>query len=213
MAALATSLPALATDFEVLVHDRDGNPLSDAVVVLYAIGRPTPAPPAPPDSPWIISQEHMKFHPAVTVTVPGASLQFTNLDRYDHHVRGALLQPGIAVFDNSATHAFEMYLNGRKDGKDPTAMTQRVDKPGVYLLGCHLHGSMRGHIFVTDSAWTLKSDANGRVRFDNLMPGGYKVRIWHPGLILEGPPEEVKLTEGIITQAYKLEVSARRGRF
>lgn len=205
-------LASHAASLQLNLVDREGKPLPDAVVVLYATGKPTPPPPAAPASPWIVSQEKMKFVPAVTVTVPGATLRFTNLDRYDHHVRGTLTKGGIAIFSDSNPDGFELYLDGRKEGKDPTTAEHQVMKAGVYQLGCHLHGSMKGHVFVTDSAWTIKSDAEGKTRFDGLPIQAIEVRIWHPDMILEGPRLPVRLIDGLLQQNIQVDVLPRRRR-
>ena len=208
MALMLTSLVSQAASLHLTLLDRDGQPLQDAVVVLYAVGGATPPPPSAPSGSWVINQEKMKFEPALTVTVPGANLRVTNLDRYDHHV--IVTKGGMAEFSDANPDGFEMYLNGRKEGKDPSVGEHQVTKPGVYLLGCHLHGSMRGHVFVTDSAWTQKTDDNGQVRFDGLQAQAIEVRVWHPALIFEGPRQPVKLTDGIIQKTLNIDVNQRR---
>ena len=38
-------------------------------------------------------------------------------------------------------------------------------------------GSMRGHVFVTDSAYTVKTDDNGIARFDAVPEGAAQLRV------------------------------------
>ena len=209
-ALVLTSATSMAASLDLTLLDREGHPLPDAVVVLYAVGKPTPAPLPASASPQVVSQEKMKFSPEVTVTAPGATLRFSNLDRWDHHVRGALLKPGIAVFSDSLTEGFDMYLSGRKDGKEPALGEQQFSKAGVFLLGCHLHVSMRGFVFVTDSAWTLKSDGEGKVRFEGLPAQAVEARVWHPDMVLEGPRQAVKLTDTAVQQTLAVDVLPRR---
>ena len=52
----------------------------------------------------------MRFLPPVTVVAPGSTLHFTNLDRWDHHIRGTTAAQGFA--DASAGADFELRLAG-----------------------------------------------------------------------------------------------------
>jgi plastocyanin len=201
---------AQASGLQVQVQDREGQPLPEAVVVLYPVGRAAPVS-APPPGPVLIEQERMRFVPALTVVVPGTQLRFANLDRWDHHVRGTQAT-GLAALDPNAPVGFEFRLAGRAAGQAPAATELVVDKPGVVLLGCHLHGSMRGHVFVTDSAWTLKTDAQGQARFEGLPAGKVEVRVWHPELLVEPLRQPVQLGEGTLQQTVQLGVVARRRR-
>jgi hypothetical protein len=54
------------------------------------------------------------------------------------------------------------------------------DKPGLVTLGCNIHDGMIGYIFVTDSPWSGRTDAQGRVTLDGVPAGAYTLRIWHP---------------------------------
>ena len=46
-------------------------------------------------------------------------------------------------------------------------------------LGCNIHDSMVGYIYVTDSPWYGRTGADGTLRLRDLAPGEYTVRIWH----------------------------------
>jgi plastocyanin len=201
---------AQASGLHIQVQDREGQPLPEAVVVLYPVGLAAPASPAPPGS-VLIEQERMRFVPALTVVVPGTRLRFANLDRWDHHVRGTLAT-GLAALDPNAPSGFEFRLAGRAAGQPPAAMELVLDKPGVVLLGCHLHGSMRGHVFVSDSAWTLKTDDKGYARFEGLPAGKVELRVWHPELLVEPPRQTVQLGASTLQQTVQLGVVPRRRR-
>lgn len=201
---------AQASGLHIQVQDREGKPLPEAVVVLYPVGLAAPASPAPP-GPVLIEQERMRFVPALTVVVPGTRLRFANLDRWDHHVRGTLAT-GLAALDPNAPPGFEFRLAGRTAGQPPAATEMVLDKPGVVLLGCHLHGSMRGHVFVSDSAWTLKTDDNGYARFEGLPAGKVELRVWHPELLVEPPRQPLQLGASTLQQTVQLGVVPRRRR-
>lgn len=88
---LAGLSAAQAATVQVTVLARDGKPLPDAVVVLEpAAGQPVPV--APPVS-LTVTQEKMQFDPMLSVVPVGSKIRFSNLDRWDHHVKGGA--PGL----------------------------------------------------------------------------------------------------------------------
>ena len=83
--AFAACATAQAATVQVTVLARDGQPLADAVVLIEpanATSAPTPAPVQAR-----IDQERMQFAPMLTLVPTGSTLRFTNLDRWEHHVR------------------------------------------------------------------------------------------------------------------------------
>ena len=61
------------------------------------------------------------------------------------------------------------------------------DKAGVVPLGCNIHDSMIGYIFVTDSAFSAKSDASGQVMIRGIPAGAASVLVWHPDMKARAP--------------------------
>ena len=171
IAGCAYSISASAGNVQIQVLDRDGKPVPEAVVVLYPSAATAATAPSLLQASPTIEQERMRFVPALTVVAPGTTLRFTNQDRWDHHVRGTPVGPA-ATGGAGGNEGFEMRLAGKQDGQAAQAAETTVRQPGVLLLGCHLHGSMRGHVFVTDSAWTLKTDADGIARFASVPDRG-----------------------------------------
>ncbi|UCV00467.1 plastocyanin [Acidovorax radicis] len=189
--------------------DRDGKPVPDAVVVVYP-GAAAGAPPGLLQSNPTIEQEKMRFVPAVTVVLPGSTVRFTNQDRWDHHVRGAPAglppNPASAVDPNNG---FELRLSGKADGKPANFADVKLDTAGVVLLSCHLHGSMRGHVFVTDSAWTLKTDSDGIARFAGVPDGAAQVRVWHAEQLVDLPRKALNVVPGPVLDTVQLSVVPR----
>jgi hypothetical protein len=54
------------------------------------------------------------------------------------------------------------------------------DKAGVVVLGCNIHDSMLGYIFVTPAPYFGKTGAAGTLLIDGLPPGQYEVVLWNP---------------------------------
>jgi plastocyanin len=177
-----------AADLTVRVLDKAGQPLPDAVVLVDSA---VPGSRPPPALEATIRQEKMRFKPYVTVVQPGARVSFTNLDAWDHHVILGPVGPG--GFDLDASQNQQMRLAG-KVGDTVARDSRVVAKPGAYLLGCHLHSSMRGHLYVADSAWSQVSESDGQARLTGLPAGPARVRIWHPDQVLEGSPLTVEVS-------------------
>jgi plastocyanin len=198
---------AHAADLELLVLDRDGQPLPEAVLVLET-SVPGPRPAAPAE--LVISQEKMKFAPAVAVAHLSTKVRFTNLDRWDHHVRGGVVGPGGVYLDASQGYAFR--LAGRERNKPPSSVEQSYTQTGPQMLGCHLHGSMRGYLYVTDSPWAAVSDAQGRVKLSGVPAGGARLRVWHSDALIETPLQNLQVTDGMAAQRVATQVVPRKPR-
>ncbi len=209
IAACACWTGANAGNVQIQVLDRDGTPIPDVVVVLYPVNTIGAAPRLVPDS-ATIGQEKMRFVPAVTVVATGSTVRFTNLDRWDHHVRGNA--DGAAAAGNAAGTGFELRLSGKKEGSEASFAEVQLQAPGAVLLGCHLHSSMRGHVFVSDSAWALKTDGNGIARFASVPEGAAQVRVWHAEQLLDLPPKPLQVLPGSVLDTLQLSVVPRRRR-
>ena len=57
------------------------------------------------------------------------------------------------------------------------------DKPGVVVLGCNIHDWMVGYIYVSETPFFAKTEAAGTAAIDDLPPGEYSVRVWHPAMV------------------------------
>ena len=61
------------------------------------------------------------------------------------------------------------------------------DKPGLVVLGCHLHGSMRGHVFVANTPWVAVTDASGSATIADVPDGAAELRTWSPEQLIDQP--------------------------
>ena len=188
-ALLLAATVAQAADLTVTVLDRGGKPLADAVVLVdSAVQGPRPAAVLEAS----ITQEKLRFVPTVTVVGLGAKVSFSNLDSWDHHVILGLMGAGGVYVDPGLNT--QMRLAGRVAGKPPAVDSKTLSQPGAYLLGCHIHGSMRGHIFVADTPWAKLGGEDGKAQLQGLPEGPARVRIWHPDQLVDGTPTAVQLT-------------------
>ena len=203
----ALALSAQAGALKVTVLDKEGKPVPDAVVVLVPAG---PGAPKPLPMKVTILQEKMRFSPAVSLVGVGAQATFVNNDPWEHHVRASAA--GFQNFDSAATGGFELRLDGKAEGKPAHHVEAKFDKAGPVLLGCHLHASMRAHVFVSDTPWASVSGSEGVASFESVPAGPVKIRVWHADQLLDLPPQQVTLTATPANATMQLQVVPRRRR-
>lgn len=196
LAVFAASLclaTAHAGRVQVVVTTPDGKPAADVVVLAHP-GGTWPTRPAPAALP--IVQENTRFQPYVTVVPLGGSVKFVNKDRYDHHLRS---QPGGPLGQQPAARQFDFRMAAATAFVSPESAELRFDQPGVLAIGCHLHGSMRGHVFVSTTPWAAVTDDQGRATLADVPEGALELRFWHPDQLVD--QASVTLTLGASAQA------------
>ena len=205
------TMAASAGSLSVSVVDKDGKPVPDAVVVVMPANKSVqPKTPLPLQA--AINQEKMQFIPAVTLVPIGAKVRFSNSDPWDHHVRSS--PAGISQF-NTTNAGFELRLEGKPDGKPAKTSDVTMDKPGVMgatLLGCFIHGSMRGYVYVSDSPWAVKTGANGIATFDDLPDGIAQVKLWQADQLIDVPLQSATIGAAAAKSTFQLTVVPRRVR-
>lgn len=212
---------AHAGQVQLLVTDKDGKPVPDVVVVVEAsvkgVAMVVPAP-------VVITQEGSRFVPFLTVVSVGSTLRFVNRDSYDHHVRSA---PSGPLGSTPAAKNFELRLDGVEGAaiadeyKPQSAPRKRsgvstadvkVDAAGAIGLGCHIHGSMRGQVYVSATPWFAKTDANGAAVIDGVPDGAAELSLWHPDQLQEQPNQRLQVGAAPVKAAVQLNFTPRRKR-
>lgn len=205
---LALASLAQAGNLQVSVTDKDGKVVPDAVVVLQPASAGVPKTALPTQI--TINQEKMRFIPAVVIVAPGAKARFVNNDQWEHHVRSSAA--GAAQFNADNKDGFVLRLDGKEDGKPAKFADASFDKAGPVLLGCHLHASMRGHVYVSDSPWAVLTDAQGVASFEGVPDGATQVRVWQADQLLDLAPQRVTVGAAPAKLAVQLSVVQRRRR-
>lgn len=209
-AAVLACTAAHAGTMQISVTDKDGKPASDVVVLVEPAQKATPK---PADKPVVIAQENLRFAPFLTVVPVGSTIRFANRDGYDHHVRSV---PSGPLGSMPSVKNFELRLDAAQAASDggndeyKTAAPARgkksgmtwadvkVDQAGPIGLGCHLHSSMRGQVYVSGTPWFAKTDANGVATIDGVPDGAAEVSLWHPDQLAEQPA--LRMTVGTATK-------------
>jgi plastocyanin len=219
---LATGL-AHAGSLQLTVTDKDGKPAPDVVVLVQAATKVTPTPAA---KPVLITQEGSRFVPFLTVVPVGTTLRFTNKDGYDHHVRSGPSGPLGSIVP---AKTFELRLDAdpiaeARSGTDPypsgparkksgaSSADLKMDAAGPIGLSCHIHGSMRGQVYVADTPWAGKTDANGVLTLDGIPDGAAQVTLWHPDQLQEQAPVPVQVSATPVKTTGQLNFVPKRRR-
>lgn len=201
--ATLVSAGAWAATYKVVVIGADGRPAADTAVLIRPAGSTAAA--APVAEPVLIVQKDIRFQPYLTVLPPGGTVRFVNRDTFDHHVRS---QAGGPLGSVAPVKQFEFRLAALKSGKEASAEL-KFDGAGSVVLGCHIHGSMRGHILVSSVPFQAVTDAAGAATIENLPDGPVEVQLWHPDQLVDQPLLRATLG-GRVEADLKLNFAPRR---
>ena len=150
-----------AAELQAVITDQGNEPVADAVVVAVPkSGAPPPARPLRES----VDQIDKEFVPYVKAVLVGSAVSFPNNDNIRHH-----------VYSFSPVKTFELPLYA-----GTPAMPVVFDRPGVVTIGCNIHDWMIAFIYVAESPYFGTSGRQGTVKLENLPPGPYVVRVWHP---------------------------------
>jgi plastocyanin len=151
-------ITSFAAEFAVLVVDQQGIPVANAV-----IESPGTAVTEAPSEIAIIDQVNKRFVPMVIAIQKGQSVNFPNNDNIRHH-----------VYSFSAIKQFSTELYA-----DTPGAPVPFEQSGVAVLGCNIHDSMVGYIYVSEWQNIAVTDASGLARFNqSAIPE--QIVIWHP---------------------------------
>lgn len=164
-----------AADVTLLVSDATGKPVTDAVVAFYD-GK---SPAVNPNATGRIVQKNKLFNPKVTVVQTGSKINFPNEDSVRHH-----------VYSFSPAKKFELKLYSGIP-TDPILF----DQAGVVTLGCNIHDSMVGYIYIVDTPFFAKTDDKGKAVL-KLSDGQYSYQAWLPGQSKPGVEQKITI-EGV----------------
>ena len=166
-----------AAELTVEIRDARGHAIPDTVVVATAAGNGSPTL-ASPMKPALMDQVDKAFVPSVLIVRTGTPVVFPNSDTVAHQ-----------VYSFSPAKRFELPLY-RGQVHPPI----ELDRPGLIVLGCNIHDTMLGYIYVTDSPYFGKSDASGIWKMSALPAADYDVTIWSPRFRREATPVKQRVS-------------------
>ncbi|WP_462153727.1 methylamine utilization protein [Pseudoalteromonas piscicida] len=141
---------------QLTVLDGSGKPLQHAVVELTDEPVESAA-----KAVAVMDQINKQFVPFILTIQKGQLVNFPNSDDIRHH-----------VYSFSAVKPFELKLYAGTPNQP-----LKFENAGVVVLGCNIHDSMVGYIYIADDKQVLVSDANGLV---TLPDSTKQVTVWHP---------------------------------
>jgi len=217
---------AQAGNLTVTVTDKDGKPAQDVVVLVEST---TKVAPTAGTAPIVVSQENLRFSPFLTVVPVGSTIRFVNRDTYDHHVRST---PSGPLGSMPSVKSFELRLDAAKEAITPNSQYAdeyktappkgkksgttwaeiKVDQAGPIGLGCHLHSSMRGQVYVSGTPFFAKTDSNGVATIDGIPDGAAEVGLWHPDQLQEQQPVRVQVSASPLKAIGQLNFTPKRRR-
>ena len=162
---------AVAGNVQVLVQDKAGRSLQDAIVFLESADASRARQTGKPLAGVEIQQVGRQFEPRVVVVPQGTAIQFPNRDNVRHH-----------VYSFSPAKNFELKLYSGTPA-NPVVF----DKSGIAVLGCNIHDHMVAWVVVVDTPYYGKTAGTGRVILPQVPAGSYRLRVWHPDLPVGAP--------------------------
>ncbi|MFT4763347.1 MAG: plastocyanin [Oleispira sp.] len=149
------------------VVDQYNSPLANAVIDYESSISAKPSTlekPSTVEPIYIMDQVDKQFSPSVLIIPENGLVSFPNSDDIRHH-----------VYSFSEAKTFELKLYAGKP-KSPLHFNKR----GLVVMGCNIHDSMVGYIYVTDSKNTVMSDDKGQVLLAPDLPLNTELQVWHP---------------------------------
>jgi plastocyanin len=200
LAACTAAAAAHAAPLQISVNGADGKPAADTVVL---VRRAASFQPFDRSEPVVVAQKDIRFLPSVSVVPVRGTVRFVNRDRFAHHVRSMPVGP---LGSAPPAADFEFRLAAARGSNEPAAEVT-LDNPGPIGLGCHLHGSMRGHLYVSNTPWYGVTDSQGKVTID-VPDGAAELQLWHPDQLVEQPVRALQVA-GAMAQSVPLNFSPR----
>lgn len=145
--------------YSFVFTDEQGVPLED--VIIEPVGKGQQA--AQPNTEVaVIDQVNKRFKPGQIVITEGQSVDFPNSDNIRHH-----------VYSFSKAKSFELKLYA-----DTPEHPINFADHGIVVLGCNIHDTMIGYIFISTSSETVTSDEMGHAVL-NSTEALQEVNVWH----------------------------------
>lgn len=168
------SFPVVAAELAVTIKDTQGQLQKDTVIALVPTQKIQYT-----DTPSVsVDQIDKHFVPAVLAIRVNTFVHFPNSDDIRHH-----------VYSFSPAKKFELRLY-HGTASEPVLF----DKPGTVVLGCNIHDSMVGYIYVVDTPYYAVTDAQGRATLTGIPAGSYELEIYHPRMNSNYPTSKLQLT-------------------
>ena len=138
-----------------------------------------------------VKTKECNFGPFTSVVESDQPVQFGNLDSIKHtlHTFAALDDKGsvLRTIHNRDIHPdHEIHR---------TFSSAKLRGSRVVRIACNRHDFMQNWLYVVENPYFSLSDQDGRFQIDEIPPGNYTLRVWHPILGLQEKAVEVGATQ------------------
>ncbi len=137
-----------------------------------------------------VKTENCNFGPFTGVLTPDDAVQFGNKDSIKHvlHTFVSLDSKGSVL---RTLHNRDIHPDG---AFDRTFDSDKLKESRLVRMTCNRHDFMQNWLYVVKNPYFAISDKTGKFVIDNIPPGHYSLRVWHPVLGVQA--QEVQVTPG-----------------
>ena len=144
---------------DILVSPKDRG-IQNVIVALS--DSKLPSAPRPTASTLTVDNRKCQFAPHVAVLTAGSTVEATNSDPISH-----------------TTHLYYGALSRNLALSTGEKLSQFVNRPGLIIVKCDIHGWMKAYIRVDSHPFHAVSDAAGRFEIRGIPAGSYTLEAWH----------------------------------
>lgn len=173
----------LLRDF--LVNDK--GQVKDVVVLLEGVKAGKPFSLSVPR----VEARDCKFLPFTSVVRSGHGVEVVNMDPVMHDIQAyetSMLTGARVLFNsplpyNQRHHRGNLHaMHDHKAGESLVRQFQLSKKRRTFVMQCGFHAYMESWAIAVDNPYYVLTDQDGRFSIDNIPPGTYHLRAWHPSI-------------------------------
>ncbi len=132
-----------------------------------------------------------KFLPFTTVVRSGHGIEVVNMDPVMHDIQAyeTSMLTGARVLFNSPLPYNQRHERGNlhamhdhRPGKSLVRQFQLSKKRRTFVMQCGFHAYMESWAIAVDNPYYVLTDEQGRFSIENIPPGTYDLRAWHPSI-------------------------------
>ena len=132
-----------------------------------------------------------RFLPFTTVVRSGHGIEVVNMDPVMHDIQAyeTSTAMGTRVLFNSPLSFNRRHQRGdlhathdHRPGESLVRQFQLSKKRQTFVMQCGFHAYMQSWAIAVDNPYYVLTDENGRFFLEDVPPGTYDLRAWHPGI-------------------------------
>ena len=132
-----------------------------------------------------------RFLPFTTVVRSGHGIEVVNMDPVMHDIQAyeTSTAMGTRVLFNSPLSFNRRHHRGdlhathdHRPGESLVRQFQLSKKRRTFVMQCGFHAYMQSWAIAVDNPYYVLTDENGRFSLEDVPPGTYDLRAWHPGI-------------------------------